>query len=108
MAIVFDLPEAVCQERNGLREGRTVAPRVISRQLEGVRQTLADPERLLAEGLAAVHILDSGDSVDQASVIRDGSLAPARGLAVARGLAAARDPAITPSRRPAGRRDRTV
>jgi protein phosphatase len=74
VAIVFDLPEAVCQERNARRAGRVVAPTVVRRQVEGIRQAIADRERLRAEGFAAVHVLDDAASIDKVSVTRDAAL----------------------------------
>ena len=70
VAIAFDLPEAVCQERNARRPGRIVDPAVVHRQVQGVRRTLADPERFLAEGYAAVHVLTDADAVDSVRIER--------------------------------------
>ncbi len=74
VAIVLDLPEAVCQERNARRAGRVVEAAVVRRQVHGVRRTVADPERLLSEGFAAVHILDDPAAIEAVSVVRDPSL----------------------------------
>lgn len=80
VAVVLDLPEAVCRERNARREGRVVDDAVIRRQLDAVRRTLADPGRLLAEGYAAVHVLDDAASVDRVVLVReDGMARPAAG-----------------------------
>jgi protein phosphatase len=101
VAIVLDLPEALCLQRNRLRDGRNVAEQVIGRQIESVRRTLADPDRLLAEGLAAVHVLASPEAVDQARVIREVSLAAAPRLRPPVG-----DANVRSALRPAGRRGR--
>lgn len=74
VAIVLNLPEAVCLQRNAQRSGRFVDPAVVLRQLDGVRRTLADRESLLAEGYAAVHVLDDAESVDRARLVRQEGL----------------------------------
>jgi predicted kinase len=74
VAIVLDLPESVCQERNARRDGRVLDPAVVRRHAEGIRRALADPERLLGEGFAAVHVLADAASVDTARVVRDAGL----------------------------------
>jgi protein phosphatase len=74
VAIVFNLPEALCQERNRSRRGRVVEAAMVTRQADGVRFTLADPLRLLAEGYAAVHVLDDSASIDRVQVVRDSTL----------------------------------
>jgi predicted kinase len=75
-AIVFDLPEDVIQARNRLRPGRVVDPDVVARQADAVRRSLADPGRLLAEGLSVAHVLSSIEAVDRAVVVRDPAMRP--------------------------------
>ena len=88
VAIVFDLPESLCQERNLRRAGRTVDPSVVQRHVEAVRQTLADPGRLAAEGFAAVHVLADPAAIEGARIVRDPSLA----VSIVRADAAVRGP----------------
>jgi protein phosphatase len=74
VAIVFNLPEALCQERNSSRRSRVVDTAVVTRQVTGVRLTLGDPVGLLAEGYAAVHVLDDSASIERVQVVRDSTL----------------------------------
>ena len=67
VAIVFDLPLAVCLERNAARAGRSVPVDVVRRHHQ--QMTKALPE-LDAEGFAHVHVLTSAESLDQALVSR--------------------------------------
>jgi protein phosphatase len=60
VAIVFDLPEELCVERDRAREGRTVGAAVIHRQRRAMLRSL--PE-LGSEGFAAVYRLDSPETV---------------------------------------------
>ena len=76
VAIVLDLPVEVALARNALRDGRVVDEQVIRRHAAAVRRTLAQPERLLAEGFATVHVLDDPAAIDAASVVRDPALRP--------------------------------
>jgi protein phosphatase len=66
VAIVFDLPEGVCQAWNRQR-GRTVPPQVIHRHAELLRRSLG---RLEHEGFRVVHVLGSPDAIDKAVVTR--------------------------------------
>jgi protein phosphatase len=66
VAIVFDLPEAVCQEWNR-RRGRMVPRPVIHRLAGQLRQSLA---RLQGEGFRVVHVLRSPEAIDQTVVVR--------------------------------------
>ncbi len=63
-AIVFELPEAVCQERNRAR-GRVLPPQAIRAQLRGLRESLP---RLADEGFSAVWVLHSAEETEAASV----------------------------------------
>jgi protein phosphatase len=71
VAIAFDLPEAVCQQRNAGRPGRTIGASVVTTQWQAVRRSLADPTRFLGEGYAAVHVLDDVETIDTVTVVRD-------------------------------------
>jgi polynucleotide kinase-phosphatase len=65
VAIVLDVPEAVCRERNALRPDRSMGPHVISRQRREMRANLRDLER---EGFRKVHILRGVEEIDAAVV----------------------------------------
>src|SRR5205085_1759119 len=86
-----DLVETVCQERNARRQGRMVDPDIVRRQVATIRRTLADPAALLAEGFAALYVLDSPELVDAAVVVRDAALPRAELRPDARRAAAGRD-----------------
>ncbi len=74
VAIVFDLPESVCQERNRLRTDRDIDPQVISSQRAEMKQSFS---RLRGEGIRQVHILRSPGEVASVVVERH-SLRPDR------------------------------
>ncbi len=65
VAIVFDLPEAVCQSRNKLREERVVPFAAIRGHLKDLRASLPG---LADEGFSAVHVLKSVEDADSAEV----------------------------------------
>lgn len=67
VAIVLDVPEAVCAERNRLRAGRRLPRTVIRRHREQLRRSRGELE---GEGFAPIHVLDSVEAMDQAEVIR--------------------------------------
>jgi predicted kinase len=67
IAIVFDLPEPVLQERNRRRADRHVPTRVIRRHSEEVGASLGQLE---SEGLETAAVLRSVDEVDGAQVVR--------------------------------------
>jgi protein phosphatase len=69
VAIVFDLPEEVCQERNRLRGSRVVPARAVHRHAVRLRGSLC---LLRDEGFAAAYVLTTPDEVDRARVVRDG------------------------------------
>ncbi|MER7660664.1 MULTISPECIES: polynucleotide kinase-phosphatase [unclassified Streptomyces] len=67
IAIVLDLPEDVCAERNAARPDRAGMPRhVISRHRRELRRSLRGLER---EGFRKVHILRSVEEVEAAEVV---------------------------------------
>jgi polynucleotide kinase-phosphatase len=68
VAIVFDLPEAVCVERNAARADRDIPPRVVRRQLDQLRRGLRG---LRKEGFRTVHVLHSEAEVAEATIRRD-------------------------------------
>ncbi|HEU5425398.1 MAG TPA: polynucleotide kinase-phosphatase [Actinocrinis sp.] len=66
VAIVLDLPEGVCRERNAHRPERAmVGPHVIGRQRKDLKANLHGLER---EGFRKVHVLRSVEEVEQAVV----------------------------------------
>ena len=67
-AIVFDLPEKLCQERNRNRPDRDFGPHVIRQQSRHLRGALRQLER---EGFRHVHILRSTEEIDAAEIVRE-------------------------------------
>ncbi len=51
VAIVFDLPESVCQERNRLRTDRDIDPQVISSQRAEMKQSLSGRSKTIATAI---------------------------------------------------------
>jgi protein phosphatase len=66
-AIVFDLSERVCQDRNALRADRPFGPRVVHSQSQQLRRSLRGLER---EGIRHVFKLSSPEEVDAATIER--------------------------------------
>ena len=69
-AIVFDLPEEVCVERDGQRTDRDAGRSVIGKQRAQLRDGL---DGLRSEGFRHVFVLESEEDVDGATVVRTGS-----------------------------------
>src|SRR5207248_1292743 len=67
VAIVFDLPERVCQERNRARLDRDFGPHVVRRQAADLRRSLRGLQR---EGFRHVFILSSPEQVAAVAVER--------------------------------------
>jgi protein phosphatase len=67
VAIVFNLPERICAERNKAREDRRFGPHVVRNQSQDLRRSLRGLER---EGFRHVHILRELEEVDAASIER--------------------------------------
>ena len=67
VAIVFDLPEKLCQERNRAAPDRDFGPHVIRRQAQQLRRSLRGLKR---EGFRHVFVLDSPEEVDAAVIER--------------------------------------
>jgi protein phosphatase len=67
VAIVLDLHERICHERNTQRTDRAFGPHVIRNQKGQLRRSLRDMRR---EGFRQVHIFDSPGDVDAAVVQR--------------------------------------
>ncbi|MGW7366552.1 polynucleotide kinase-phosphatase [Streptomyces sp. NPDC054841] len=67
VAIVLDMPEEVCAERNAARPDRAGMPRhVIQRHRRELRRSLRGLER---EGFRKVHVLRSAEEADAAEVV---------------------------------------
>ena len=67
VAIVLDLPERLCAERNAERPDRDFGPHVIRRQRQQLRRHLKSLPR---EGFRTVHVLHTPDEVQAAAVTR--------------------------------------
>ena len=67
VAIVFNLPEAVCQERNRGRDDRTFGQHVVRQQRSQLRRSL---KALKREGFRHVFVMESVEEVDAAAVER--------------------------------------
>jgi len=67
VAIVLDLPEAVCQERNRNRPDRDFGPHVVKHQRSQLRRSLKGLQR---EGFRRVWVLRTPEDVDLAQVTR--------------------------------------
>jgi polynucleotide kinase-phosphatase len=67
VAIVLDMPEAVCQERNRSRPDRSFEAHVVPRQRAQLHKSLKGLQR---EGFRRVHVLRSVEEVDAAEVQR--------------------------------------
>ncbi|HTX15212.1 MAG TPA: polynucleotide kinase-phosphatase [Candidatus Baltobacteraceae bacterium] len=68
VAIVFDLPEKLCHERNRNRPDRVFGPHVVRQQSRHLRNALRLLER---EGFRRVHVLRSPEEVDAAEIVRE-------------------------------------
>jgi protein phosphatase len=67
VAIVLDMPEAICQERNRARPDRDFGPHVVRNQRSQLRKSLKGLRR---EGFRRVWVLRSPDEVEAAEVRR--------------------------------------
>jgi protein phosphatase len=69
IAIVLDVPEEVCAERNAARTDRAdMPPRVIQRHIRELRRSVRHLER---EGFRKVHVLRGVDEVEGATVVTE-------------------------------------
>ena len=68
VAIVLDLPEKLCQERNQSRPDRDFGPHVVRNHARSLRQSLRGLER---EGFRHVFVLRSLEQVEAATVVRE-------------------------------------
>ncbi|HTX28975.1 MAG TPA: polynucleotide kinase-phosphatase [Streptosporangiaceae bacterium] len=67
VAIVLDLPEALCAQRNATRPDRDFGSHVIRRQRGQLRRSLHGLQR---EGFRVVHVLRSPEEIDAATITR--------------------------------------
>ena len=67
VAIVLDIPEGICQERNRLRPDRSFGPHVVRQQRAQLHKSLKGLQR---EGFRRVHVLHSVEEIDAAEVQR--------------------------------------
>lgn len=67
VAIVFDLAETLCVERNLRRPQRNLPARAVRRQRHQMRRSLANLE---GEGFHRVYMLDSTEAVDAVTIVR--------------------------------------
>jgi protein phosphatase len=67
VAIVLDMPEGLCQNRNATRPGRDVGPHVVQTQLASLRLSL---DGLKREGFQQVYILSTPAEVDAVEIVR--------------------------------------
>lgn len=65
VAIVFDLPERLCQGRNRNRPDRDFGPHVVRQQSQQLHRSLRNLER---EGFRRIHVLHSPEEVDAAKI----------------------------------------
>src|SRR5205823_14502539 len=67
VAIVFNLPEQICQERNRHRPERNFGSHVVRRQMSQMRRSLHDLKR---EGFRTFYTFNSPQQVDEAFIER--------------------------------------
>jgi protein phosphatase len=67
VAIVLDLPEKLCQQRNASRPDRAFGSHVVRNQIRELRRSLRELHR---EGFRYVHVLSSPEDVAAASIER--------------------------------------
>ena len=68
VAIVLDVPEALCKERNAARADRNFGDHVIPQQHKQLRRSL---KRLKAEGFRRTFVLRSAEEAARVSVVRE-------------------------------------
>ena len=65
VAVVFDMPESLCLERNKARPGRTFGPQVVKEHVECLKQLLPGLGR---EGFSQVVVFNTPQEADSARV----------------------------------------
>src|SRR4051795_6790480 len=67
VAIVFDLPERLCHERNRVRPDRDFGPHVVRRQIQDLRRSLRNLPR---EGFRTVLTFETPEQIAAAAITR--------------------------------------
>jgi len=67
VAIVFDMPEDLCIERNRVRPDREVAPNIVKKHVRDLSRSLINLQK---EGFRYVHILHGQEEVDSVEIVR--------------------------------------
>jgi len=67
VAIVLDMPETLCRERNASRSDRSFGAHVITRQSEQLRRSIRNLKR---EGFRYVYVLKSEAELDEVEIVR--------------------------------------
>src|ERR1700736_548792 len=67
VAVVLDLPERLCQDRNRLRDDRNFGPHVIRQQQSQLRRSVRG---LAIEGFRHIFVLETPDEVEAVTVQR--------------------------------------
>ncbi|MDH4228102.1 MAG: polynucleotide kinase-phosphatase, partial [Deltaproteobacteria bacterium] len=67
VAVVFDIPRKVCEERNRVRPDRNFGPHVLRNQMSQLRRSLGALRR---EGFRHVFVMESEEEVNAAEVVR--------------------------------------
>jgi protein phosphatase len=68
VAIVFDLPQQICHERNAVRPDRNFGPHVVRQQTSQMHRSLRSLQR---EGFRHVHVLRSIEEIDNLTLSRE-------------------------------------
>ena len=68
VAIVLDVPEAICRARNETRADRDFGPHVIRQQRSQLHRSLRNLQR---EGFRHVHVLRSVEEIDAVTIVRE-------------------------------------
>ncbi len=68
VAVVLDVPQGVCVERNAARPDRTFGAAVVKRQHDQLRRSL---KHLGKEGFRRVHVLSGVDEIAAAEIVRE-------------------------------------
>ena len=68
VAIVLNVPERVCHDRNASRPDRQFGPHVVRRQVSSLRRSLRNLGR---EGFRYVYVLQSQEEIDGAEIVRE-------------------------------------
>jgi protein phosphatase len=68
IAIVLDIPEKICRERNDKRPDRNFGNHVITKQAESLKRSI---KSLQKEGFRYIYILKSEEEIDEVEIIRN-------------------------------------